>query len=169
MIATVRDTSLWICRRSIWLAGLVSHGYWLAESLSNGSASIGSTGLLAATLILFLLKTIDVRFLRVRWTHRSVLAAVLIVLVAHIGVISSVAASDSCGLFAWLPVESTLIVAAGKAARGALTVLVAAAAIGALRRQAFFHVSCCQFAVTSLAVLQRRRVVSDLPTRAPPR
>lgn len=82
----------------MWILLLVSHTGWFIKGLNAGSDAF-SLSLLGLTLVLFLLKSIDVPFLRVQWTKQRMMAAIVIVLLLHVGVISDTVDADA---FAWI-------------------------------------------------------------------
>ncbi|NOT00117.1 MAG: hypothetical protein HOP29_05775 [Phycisphaerales bacterium] len=78
------------CRWAIrfaWGLLLAAHLYWLVSSLASPTATLSNQMLLAITCAFFVLKVADVAALRFRCTRRSLVAAVLVVALLHVGVI----------------------------------------------------------------------------------
>jgi hypothetical protein len=73
--------------RTAWGTLSVSHAYWLAGTALSPTGSTSSAVLLALSLVFFLLKVLDVRCLRVPWNRRSILGALLVVVLLHARVV----------------------------------------------------------------------------------
>jgi len=73
--------------RTAWGTLFGAHAYWLAKTAVSPTGSTSSIILLALSLLFFLLKVVDVRFLRVPGDRRSILCASLVVVLLHARVI----------------------------------------------------------------------------------
>ncbi len=93
--------AIWLAARAAWLLALVSHSVWFVKGIVSGP---GVSLPLALALAFFVLKFLDVSFLRVTWSRRSIVAALVIVLFLHANVISD-AASDADLIYLWSSFE----------------------------------------------------------------
>ncbi len=91
--------------RLIWASFFAAHAYWFFAGLLRGTLGFESAVTITLSNVFFALKIADVAWLRVNWTARSLLAATLVVLLLHVGVVERAggAATD------WLPTSLTLM------------------------------------------------------------
>jgi hypothetical protein len=164
----------WSLARLVWLTLLFAHAFWFARSLTNADALMATRASLFASIVFFFLKTVDARYLRVRWTRRSAISACLIVLLLHGGAIhrsmdEPLADFTPDGFWLLLPVALFTPVLgrllcfglyrwiAGRLARLAATV-----------RSVKLHLYELLYACVRFALLDRR-VFAPAPPRAPTR
>lgn len=77
--------------RIAWGLMLFAHLYWLVRSIGSPTVTLPSQLLLALTCVFLGLKVADVAALRFRCTRHSLIAAVLVVALLHVGVIDRMA------------------------------------------------------------------------------
>lgn len=145
----------------MWVLLLVSHLGWFLKGL-RGEADAVSTVLLGLTLSLFLLKSLDVPFLRVNWTRKRLLAAVVIVLLLHVGVIHDAVDAD---IFAWTLDENVSFIR--------LSILFSLIAfwlglVSSAGNDSIPAVSVVRHAITALLRRQRQCALTVAPLRGPP-
>lgn len=168
MITAHRNQLGWLCRRAVWIAGLLSHSHWFARGLGAGENSAASLVLFALALVFFALKTVDVPFLRIRWTHRSLPAAPVIVLFLHANAIGD-ALPDHAGLsIEWVSAEASTVFLLRKALLRAVFVIAATGLMGLAHREKIVRPDRGQSASRTLATRLYTSLMCDSPLRAPP-
>ncbi|MHC5111476.1 MAG: hypothetical protein ACYTHJ_16540 [Planctomycetota bacterium] len=155
----------WLFGRLVWVMMLACHAYWLVKGLQGGTAAT-STVFLGATIALFLLKALDVQFLRIDWNRRRVLAALLVVLLLHVGVFDEAMGGGAGWSLAWFPIETVefgrILAVAG------MLVMAALAAVARTQRQHAVVPQRVWPAIVALLFHHHERSLTNAPLRAPP-
>ncbi len=155
---------LWLLARVAWLIALASHSVWFVKGIVSGGGISLPLGL---SLCFFALKVWDVPFLRVTWSRRSVIAAIVVVLFLHANVITD-AAADADWTFLWSSFELPF----GLTLKFVLVAVVAAAgfvSLGRLGRFAKIRGPDPSVALTQLThPMLQVALVRNSPLRAPP-
>jgi hypothetical protein len=91
----------WLRCRIAWACVFVPHALFLTRSLQGGSTDVFQSIALACTVAFLGLKTLDLLPIRFSLTRRSIVAAVLIVALLHVGAIDR-SLSESTTFAPWM-------------------------------------------------------------------
>ncbi len=155
--------------RTVWFAMFAMHAFWFVRSLGSADVLMATRLSLIAAIVLFALKAIDVSFLRVRWTRRSVVSACLIVLLLHGGAINRSLDATADSFWLWLPVALTIPVIGRPACLGLYRWIVGQwARLAASLRGVLLQLHGFLYARIKTLLIKRYRR-TQAPLRAPPR
>ncbi len=157
-----------ICRLA-WGGLLGAHAYWLGKALVSAEGSTSSPLLLGIALVFFLLKLLDVRHLRIQWSRRAVLCAILVVVLLHSQVFDQALLDESVVAWVALPVQLATSVALRFLVMAFFALLLFTKHDDRGRagmQAAQLYVS---IAKAAISLRQRLYVLATTPVRGPPR
>ena len=157
-----------IACRLAWAGLFVAHAYWFVKAIASTESTTSSPLLLALALAFFFLKVLDVHTLRVRWSRRSLLCALLVVVLLHTQVFDQALLDGSDLVWLALPTQFVSLIALRLLALVGAALLLWAG-MSEQRRQTSLAARAYSTVSSSATSLRRRiHVLATTPLRGPP-